>query len=402
VRKCSDHKRFALRNLWRLLVAMDFDAKIERTGTGSLKWNKYRGRDILPLWVADMDFRSPEPVIHAMRRRLEHGVFGYTLAEQGCTEAVVEYLEREHGWRIQPEWLVWTPGLVPAINLTCRAFAEPGDAILTMTPVYYPFLSAPEYAGLELQAVPLVLDSSRECWDIDFERLEATVSKRTKVLILSNPHNPVGRVFTRDEMLKLADFVVKHDLILCSDEIHCDLILNASAHICAGTLGAELQQRLVAMFSPSKTYNLAGLACAFLVVPDGRVRSRLQRCIRGIITEVNCMGYAACEAAYREGEPWRLALIDYLEGNRALIYQAVAERLGGVKVYPMDATYLAWLDVRGLGLEQPAAFFEQWGVGLSEGATFQGKGFVRLNFGCSRAVLGEGLSRMERAVRSLG
>lgn len=380
----------------------DFDVNIDRRNTGSLKWNKYAGTDILPFWVADMDFRSPEPVIEAMRERVDHGVFGYTLAEKHCTDAVLEYLETCHRWKVQAEWLVWTPGLVPAINLACRAFAERGEGILTFTPVYYPFLTAPQYADQELQPIPLVLNEATEEWEIDFDRLEATVHSRSRVLILSNPHNPVGKVFSRNEMERLAEVMVRHDLLLLSDEIHCDLILNDKTHVCAGSLGSELARRLIVMFAPSKTYNLAGLACAYLVIPDASLRAKFQRSIRGILTEVNCIGYAACEAAYRYGEPWRRELLSYLDANREYLYQTTNASLPGLKLYPMDATYLAWLDARALNLAQPAAHFERFGVGLSEGSGFQGDGFVRLNFGCPRSQLREGIERIRRGLASLG
>ena len=380
---------------------MNFDETINRQQTGSLKWNKYAGSDILPFWVADMDFKSPAAVLRALHERVDHGVFGYTLAEKSCVETVCNYLRDRHDWVVKPEWILWTPGLVPAINLACRAFAEPGDGIMTFTPVYYPFLSAPDYANQELQAVPLVLDEVNKVWEIDFDRLENTVTDRSKVFILSNPHNPVGKVFSKSEMEKLGAFIVRHDLVLCSDEIHCDLILNSKKHICAGTLGTEVQDHLIVMLSPSKTYNLAGMSCAYLVIPSVKLRSRFKQEIRGIITEVNSLGYTACEAAYRYGESWRQELLAYLEENRKLIYETVDQQLEGVSVYPMDATYLAWLDVRKLDLESPAQYFEKFGIGLSEGAGFQGPGFVRLNFGCPKSMLREGLFRFQKGLEAL-
>ena len=380
---------------------MNFDNIIDRSTTGSLKWDKYQGTDILPFWVADMDFTSPEPVLKALRDRVNHGVFGYTLARKQCTDAVIEYLQRTHDFEAKQEWLIWTPGLVPAINLACHAFAEPGDGILTFTPVYHPFLSAPGYAGQELQAVPLSLNESKQRWEIDFEKLEATVSPRSRIFILSNPHNPVGRVFERAELEKLGEFIVRHDLILCSDEIHCDLVLNNKKHICAGTLPREVIDRTIIMLSPSKTYNLAGLSCAYLVIPNEKLRNRFKTVVRGIITEVNCLGYAACEAAYRDGEPWRRELIAYLENNRRVLYETVKAQMPGIRLYPMDATYLAWLDVRNLGIRNLSGELEKHGVGLSDGAIFQGPGFLRLNFGCPFSQLQEGLKRMKRALDSL-
>jgi cysteine-S-conjugate beta-lyase len=382
-------------------IVMNFDKPIDRSRTRSLKWDKYKGSDILPFWVADMDFTSPQAVLDALHARVDHGVFGYTLAGEQCTHAVLDYLSREHGFEAQADWLIWTPGLVPAINLACHAFAQPGDGILTFTPVYHPFLLAPAYANQQLQAVPLILDEGKERWEIDFERLEATVTPRSRMLILSNPHNPVGRVFEKEELEKLGEFIVRHDLILCSDEIHCDLILNDKKHICAGTLAQEIVDRTLIMMSPSKTYNLAGLSCAFVVIPNGNLRNRFKSAIRGIITEVNCLAYAACEAAYRDGESWRKQLITYLESNRQVLYSTIEKDMPAIKLYPMDATYLAWLDVRQLQVSDTTLLFEKFGVGLSGGAIFQGQGFSRLNFGCPLAQLQEGLHRMKRALDSL-
>lgn len=380
---------------------MDFDKSIDRSRTGSLKWDKYKDEDILPFWLADMDFTSAEPILEALHKRIDHGVFGYTHAREKCTEAVLSYLSQTHDYQVLEDWLVWTPGLVPAINLACRAYAKPGDGILTFTPVYYPFLSAPGYADQKLQTVPLILDEATQRWEIDFDQLEAAVTPESRLLILSNPHNPVGKVFEREELEKIGEFVIRHDLILCSDEIHCDLILNDKKHVCAGTLSKEIVDRTLIMMSPSKTYNLAGLGCAYLVIPNETLRNRFKSAIRGIFTEVNCLGYAACEAAYSEGGSWRKSLIEYLDSNRQYLYNRIEQEMNGIKVYPMDATYLAWLDVRQLGLSNPVGLFEKFGIGLSDGTGFQGEGFLRINFGCSRDQLKEGLDRMVRALTSI-
>jgi cystathionine beta-lyase len=380
---------------------MVFDQVLDRSGTGSLKWEKYKKRDILPFWVADMDFESPKEVIEALHERVDHGVFGYTLPPDTCVNAVLDYLLSAHGFEAKADWIVWTPGLVPVLNMACRAFARPGDAILSLTPVYYPFLSAPEYAGMELQTVAFVENPSSRTWEVDFDAMERTVNSHSKVMLLSSPHNPLGRCFSKEELEKIGEFAIRHNLILCSDEIHCDLLFDEAKHISMGTMDPSILERTILMFAPSKTYNLAGLSCAFLVIPDARVRRTFQNAIRGIITEVNCLGYAACEAAYRLGEPWRKALISYLQTNRDLVYETVNNDFDGVSMTRMQATYLAWLDVRPLGLEKPAEYFEKFGVGLSEGSVFHGNGFVRLNFGCPRSVLEEGLHRIKQGLVSL-
>ena len=376
----------------------DFDSCPDRTGFGSLKWDKYAGRDILPLWVADMDFKSAPEIIDALQARLDHGIFGYTIPHAAPVEAVLGYLERSHGYRARASWLNFLPGLVPAINLCCHAFCHADDSVMTATPVYPPFLSAPDYAGRELIQVPLCLDAADQ-WMLDFEAMEAAIQPNTKVFILCSPHNPVGRVFAESELLQLGAFCERHNLILISDEIHCDLILDPNAkHIVTAGLNADLAQRTVTLMAPSKTYNLPGLACAFSVIENPKLRTQFQKTIRGIITEVNCFGYAGCAAAYTEGEPWRQELLAYLRGNYALVRQFLEEHLPEVVFRPMEATYLAWFDVSALGLENPVKHFEDAGVGLSDGSPFGGAKHLRLNFGCPRDRLQAGLERMRAAV----
>ena len=377
-------------------MTFDFDSVPDRTGTGSIKWDKYAGRDIVPLWVADMDFRSPPAVIEALRARVEHGLYGYTVPYDEVVQETLAYLLRVHGLEVRPEWLVWLPGLVPALNVACRAFGEPGNEVLTCTPVYPPFLSAPGFSDRRRVTVPLAVEGER--WVIDWEGLERAVTPETRLFILCHPHNPVGRVWTRDELERLVDFCDEHELVLCSDEIHCDLILDDGPHIPTLSLGEAAQRRTITMLSPSKTYNLPGLACAYALIPDEGLRSAFKRAARGIITEVNVFGYAGCAAAYREGEPWRQELLTYLRGNRELVYSFIGERMPKIRMLPMQATYLAWLDVRGLDLDNPVKFFEDAGVGLSNGLDFGAPGFLRLNFGCPRTRLQEGLERIARAL----
>ncbi len=382
--------------------SFDFINPVSRIGTGSLKWERYGGRDVLPLWVADMDFRSAPEILEALRRRVEHGVFGYTVPYAEVEEVVCDYLKQRHGLAADHRSLHWVPGLVPALNVVCRAFGAPGDAVMTCTPVYPPFLSAPRNNGRELITVPLRRDHA--CWRFDFESMEAAVTPKTRVFILCNPHNPVGRVFEKEELDELVAFCDRHDLVLCSDEIHCDLILEPERrHVPALALSDEAARRTVALYAPSKTYNLPGLACAYAVIPEPRLRAAFKRAAQGFITEVNCFGYAGCAAAYRDGEPWRRELLRVLRGNRDLVYSFVAERIPSVRIHPMEATYLAWLDFGELGFESPAAYLERHGLGLSEGASFgeSGAGWARLNFGCPRSVLESGLERLEKAVAAL-
>jgi len=375
----------------------DFDSVIDRRGTGSEKWDKYRGRDILPMWVADMDFRSPPAVIAALRERVEHGVFGYTDSPPGATDAVVEMLARDYGWTVDPAWLVWLPGLVCGLNVTCRAVGEPGDEVLTLVPVYPPFFSAPRNSGRGLVRVPMHGEDNR--WTIDFDRLKAAVTARTRLLLLCNPHNPVGRVFDRPELERLAEIAAAADLVVCADEIHCGLVLDPrKRHVPFATISSESAQRSITLLSPSKTFNLAGLGCSFAVIPSEPLRRRFLQAKAGIVPMVNPFGYTAARTAYRECEDWRRELIAYLCGNRDALAEALREMPGRLTMAAVEGTYLAWIDMRRTGIDAPVPFFEEAGVGLQDGREFDGPGFVRLNFGCPRSVLQEALARMRRAL----
>ena len=374
----------------------DFDRNIDRSGTASLKWDKYAGRDVLPLWVADMDFAAPPMVLDALHARIDHGVFGYTRAPASANAAVVNYLQRRYGWTIESGWIVWLPGLVPGINLACRAVGEAGDAALTFTPVYPPFLSAPGFNQRELIALPLV--EGKDEWQIDFAALEQAITPRTRLLILCHPHNPVGRIWRRDELEHLAVFAQKHALTVVSDEIHCDLLLEPDArHVPFASLSEDTAARTITLMAPSKTYNVPGLACSFAVIADPVLRHAFQRAMRGIMPEINLLGFTATEAAFNHGGQWLNGLLDYLRGNRDRVIAAL-DGVGGLKVTRAQATYLAWIDCRASGIEQPQRFFEAAGVGLSDGADFGLPGFVRLNFGCPRATLDLALERMTAAL----
>lgn len=381
-------------------MTFDFDTVPERLGTDSQKWQKYAGRNILPLWVADMDFKVPPAVIEALHQRVDHGIFGYARPVPSTVEAVVTALQQRYGWTVDPSWLVWLPGLVVGLNVTAQAFAAAGDEVLTLTPVYPPFMSAPRNSARVSTTVPFVLRAGR--WEIDWEALARAVTPRTKLFYLCNPHNPLARVWRREELVRLGEFCVRHDLILCSDEIHCDLILDPTLpHIPTGTLGGEIAKRTVTLMAPSKTYNVPGLGTSLAIIPDAALRARFVRATAGVVAEVTALGFTACEAAYRDGEPWRQALLAYLRCNRDFLLDFLARELPGVKVEaPIEATYLAWLDVSALQLPDPIAHFEAHGVGLSDGAFFgAAKGtHVRLNFGCPRATLAEALRRMKAAL----
>ena len=380
-------------------MTYDFTTWPDRHGTGSLKWERYPGRDVLPMWVADMDFKSAPEIITSLEERAAHGVYGYTIPPKSTVEAAIAYLADKHGCTATAEQIVWFPGLVPALNVACRAFVQPGEEVLTCTPVYPPFLTAPDFAGVGLRTVELVENDG--VWDIDFDGLEKAVTARTKLFILCNPHNPVGRAFPEPTIARLAEFCRRHNLVLISDEIHCDLVLDDIPHTSGLKFAGPDGPPVVAMFAPSKTFNLAGLACAFLVIPDTATRRTFQRAARGLITEVNAFGYAGCQAALRHGWPWRDQLLDVLRANRDHLEQFVASSLPGIRTWHVEATYLAWLDARQLALPKVAKFFEDHGVGLSDGVPFGApQGFLRLNFGCPRAQLDDALQRMANALQS--
>jgi len=383
-------------------MSFDFDTILDRRNTGSMKWDKYAGRDILPLWVADMDFLSPPAVIAALRARADNGVFGYTVPTAEAVQAVVDYLREQHQYAIRPEWIVWSHGLVPALSIACRAYAKEGEGVLVCTPVYPPMLSTPVSMGRRLIPVPLKLENER--WDFDWPALEKAVTADTRIFILCSPHNPVGRVWTRAELEQVANFCARHNLVLVSDEIHGDLVLDEPAgvrHVITASLSPAVEARTLTQMAASKTFNLPGLACAFSVIADPKLRTAFAQAAHGLVTEINSFGYAGTIAAFREGEPWRRELIAYLRGNRDYLYDFIKTRLPQLKIVPMQATYLAWIDARGLGVDNPAKFFEEAGVGLSPGSVFgeAGRGYVRLNFGCPRAILKQALERMEQAVQ---
>lgn len=386
--------------------SFDFDTVLERRATDSQKWQKYADRDMLPLWVADMDFKSAPSIIAALHARVEHGIFGYARPVKSTIDAVVTAMAQRYEWTIDPSWIVWLPGLVVGLNVTAQAFAEPGDEVLTLSPVYAPFMSAPKNSARVSISVPFALNPSanagRGGWEIDWAALEAAVTPRTKLFYLCNPHNPLARVWRRDELTQLGEFCVRHNLVLCSDEIHCDLILEPTLpHIPTATLSPEIAARTITLMAPSKTYNVPGLGASFAIIPDAMRRARFIRATAGIVAEVTSLGFAACEAAYRDAEPWRQALLAYLRGNRDYLLETLPREIPGLVIEaPVEATYLLWMNVSALGLQNPVAHFEQHGVGLSDGAMFGAKKgtHLRLNFGCPRATLAESVRRMKAAL----
>ena len=387
----------------------DFDRQIDRRASDSGKWNVY-GEDILPMWVADMDFESPAPIVQALHQRADVKVFGYGRPPMKLREVLAERMLTRQNWQIEPDNVSFLPGLVCGLNIICRAIGEPGDGVLVNAPVYMPFLSAPTNQGRELNvaelAHTLVNDNGhqRVRYEIDFDALEAAITPRTRLFILCNPHNPVGRAYTKEELLQIGELCIKHDLVLCSDEIHCDLTMGDTQHISVASLAPEIADRTITLQAPSKTFNIPGLGCSEAFVQNKELRARMDKAAAGIVPHVNLMGYAAGLAAYSdpECEEWRLQLLAYLTANRDFLTDYVDTHLPQVRTTAPDATYLAWLDLREAGVEGNLQTFclEEAKVAFNNGAAFGqgGEGFVRLNYGCPRATLAEGLDRLRHAL----
>jgi len=376
----------------------DFDTPIARRGTGSLKWDKRP--ELNPLWVADMDFVSPPEVIEAIRSRVDHGVFGYAQTHPSLVETLQSYLQNRIGYSAPEEEIVHLGGLVPALSLAARAFGKAGDKVLTCTPVYPPFLGIHHDAAMELLTVDHV-DSGGK-WTFDWQALEDKVTPDTKIFVLSNPQNPMGRVFTENEITQLASFCEKHNLILLSDEIHCDLILDElqTPHFSALNLSEALRDRTITLLAPSKTYNIAGLGYAFAVIPNDSIRRRFTAARGHTLPEINCIAYYAAEAAYKHGEPWRQDLLAYLRTNRDLLTSTIRERIPGAKVPQIEATYLAWIDCTALQIENPIRAVEDAGLFLSDGAFFGHPRCVRMNFGTQTERLKSALDKFCTVVGS--
>ncbi len=383
-------------------MAYDFDRIIDRRHTDSAKWRWY-DEDVLPLWVADMDFAAPEPVIRALKERVSHGVFGYGMPSDTLREVIQERLARLYGWRVETGDIFFIPGVVTGFNRACLAVGAPGDEVLVEPPVYFPMLSAPKNGGRICKTVTLVEGAER--YERDLDAFERAITERTSLLLLCNPHNPVGRVFERTELEQLAEICLRHDVVICSDEIHCDLVFKGHPHVPIASLSPETAAQTITLFAPSKTYNVAGLSCSVGVVQNPELRARLKVAGAGLIPHVNVLGYTAALAAYRDGQEWLDEIIVYLEANRDYLLEYIAAHVPAIKCHRPEGTYLAWLNCRETSIPgNPHEFFlEHARVALNDGAVFGegGEGFVRLNFGCPRATLTEALERMREALDKL-
>ena len=370
----------------------------DRRGTGSEKWDRWTGRDVIPTWVADMDFAAPDIVLDAIRARVDHGVFGYTDMPPGFAPALAEHLERRHGWQIEPEWVASTPGVVNGLAITARLLAEPGDGIITFTPVYPPFLSLPGLAGRACIRVPL--GQAATGWTIDWDSLEAAVTPTTRLFWLCHPHNPTGTVFREPDLLRIAEFAARHSLTVISDEIWSDLLLDEDVggdrHVPVASLDHPVAREAITLVAPSKTWNLAGLGCAAAICRDRSLLKRWRPTGGGLVPMITPLGYAAAEAAWRHGDPWRRRLIALLRHHRTLAEETVAG-IPGLSCARPEATYLVWIDCRQAGVADPQAACEAAGLGPSDGREFGFPGFIRLNTACPTERLVEILHRLRLA-----
>lgn len=400
----------------------DFDQRINRNGTNSYKWDYVKRdgaivpwdetdasrheRPVLPLWVADMDFPCPQPVVDAVTEIASMGIYGYAFPPPSYYESVVRWMKRRHGWSVDPETICFTPGIVPALHMLVSAYTKPGDKVLVQPPVYYPFYNAIENLQTRPALNPLQYRDGR--YYMDFDDLEAQCADpEVRMAILCHPHNPVGRIWTREELRRFGRICMDNDVLVVSDEIHGDLILGNRDFTPYATLGAEYEERSIICTSPSKTFNLAALQASNMMIPDPELREAFQQTVRsaGIFT-LNPFGIAAVEAAYNDGEEWLEQLLAYLEGNYRFLESFFRERLPGIPVIETEGTYLVWVDFTSLGLDKVALqhlMMEEARVFLDEGYIFgpEGEGFERINIACPRSILAEALERIEAAVKGL-
>lgn len=374
-------------------MTYDFDRVVDRRQSSSSKWQKF-GPDVLPMWVADMDFAAPDFVIDAIRARLEHPILGYTLKPPELIDAFLGWLEYHFAWTVDPDWLVWLPGVVPGMNLAAQMQRD--GALMIPTPVYHPFLEFAEHAGLHEIRVPMARTRKAGAveWQMDIERMQQAITPDTHTMLICNPQNPTGRCYTYAELKELEDFVERNELVLVSDEIHCNIVLDpATEHIPLARAFPEITRRTISLFAATKAYNIPGLSCAVAIIPDAELRQRFLATQRGLMAGIGPLGFAASQAAFSDRGSWLPELNAYLAENLALIKQTLGDR-----VARMQGTYLAWIDVSDMGKANTETHFARHGLGISPGAQFGEPSHVRLNFGCPRATLEEGLRRMQRAL----
>ena len=382
-------------------MTYNFDRIPDRRHTECAKWDLFP-EDVLPLWVADTDFEVCPKILDEIKHRMEHPVFGYGLDSPEFKSVFCERMERFYNWKVSPDDLVMVPGIVSGFNFAIRAFCGSENSVIYQTPAYPPFIEGPDNFRIEGIANPLYFDADDRRWKIDYDKFEEQIKENTSLFILCNPHNPVGRVFTPEELSRLGKICLKHHVKICSDEIHCEIIYDGNKHTPIASMNEEFAADTITFMAPSKTFNIPGLACSVAIVQDPEMKKAFKRALQGLGSHVSVLSQAAGLAAYRDCEDWRRELLEYLAANRDFAYSYIHENLPGIGTNEIEATFLMWLDCANLGIEgSPSEFFaEKAKVQLNDGATF-GKGFekfVRLNFGTNRKTLEEALDRMKRSL----
>ncbi|MDS7594496.1 PatB family C-S lyase [Agrobacterium tumefaciens] len=380
----------------------DFDTVYDRMGSGSSKWSKYSA-DVLPMWVADMDFQVAPEIVEAIRARLEHPILGYGVAKDELRAQIVADMRVKYGWDVLPEEIVFLPGVEPGFNMALKAMLQPGDGLLVQTPVYRPILNAAGHWGLIRKEAPLT--PTENGWKIDLDTFAEELAQ-SKAFLLCNPQNPTGKVFTRDELLAIAELCRKNDTLIISDEIHCELLLDGRHHTPIASLSDDAANRTITLMAGSKAYNIAGLKTAFAIIKNKATREKFAASRLGMVDSVNILGLEATLAAYAKAGEWKTRMLSYIQANRDYLSQEVARRFADIRLIKAESTFLAWLDCSKLNLSpDPQAFFLEHGkVGFSAGHEFGEayRHYLRVNFGCPRTLLTEGLDRMEQALSSAG
>jgi cystathionine beta-lyase len=384
----------------------NFDELIDRTGTDSYKYDarkRYFGNpDVLPMWVADMDFRTPDFIVGAMKKRLEHEIFGYTLKPDSLYESVIGWMYRRHGWKIEKEWIIFTPGVVPAFNMCILAYSSPGDKVVVQSPVYYPFFWAVNLNKRVMTNNQLLRSGDQYIMDTD--DLKSKIDATTKIMLFCSPHNPVGRVWNRQELDALAEVCIRNKVVMISDEIHSDLVFDGYKHIPYAMLSEEAAQTSVTCIAPSKTFNIAGLATSALIIPNAELRKKFNDVVESLhIAGGNIFGSVAMEAAYTHGDEWLKQALSYITGNVDFLENYVEQNFPNIKVIRPEATYMAWMDFSGLNLsdtELRKLMVEKANLGFNHGPTFGpgGEGFQRINLGCPREIVREAMQRLKKAI----
>ena len=384
--------------------SFNFDILPDRRQSESIKWRLF-GEDVLPMWVADMDFYSPPEVTRALQQRVQHGLFGYGGMNPELLDVTAGWIADHYNWKVEPDDLVLLPGVVTGFNLASRTSVQPGDGVLMQTPVYPPFLNVCHNQQLVQQGMELTWDRLEQIYSIDFDLFNSIIDNKSKIFLLCNPHNPTGRVFQKIELEKIGEICLRNGILICSDEIHCDIVFSGSRHIPIASLSPELEMNSITLIAPSKTFNIPGLDCSFAIIKNPELRKKFNQARCGLVGGVNILGQVAGLASYKHGSEWLSELLIYLEGNRDYLVEFIKNEIPQIRLPIPEGTYLGWLDCKELKLNtKPCEFFlDEARLGFMDGTTFGpgGENFVRLNFGCPRHLLIEGLQRMKIAIAKL-